>query len=125
MSLNSYLVRGDKVAMIDLVREWTGTSGNMLQRIKSVLPNVGDIDYIVLNHLEPDHTGLALALRQLAPNAEIITSPKGVDLVPVFYGIEDNVRAVQSGDELDLGQGKKFVFAEIPNVHLAGNNGYL
>src|SRR5271157_402687 len=117
VSLNSYLVRGDKTAIIDLVREWTGTSGNMLQRIKSVLPNVGDIDYIVLNHLEPDHTGWLFTLRQLAPNAEIITSPKGVDLVRAFYGIEDNVRAVQTGDELDLGQGKKFVFAEIPNVH--------
>ena len=56
-------------------------------------------------------------LKLLAPNAEIITTQKGVDLVDGFFGIKSNVRAVKTGDIIDLGKGKRLRFVEIPNVH--------
>ncbi len=117
VSLNAYVVKGDKTAVIELVREWGGASQTFLQNLESIPVKLQDIDYIVLNHLEPDHTGFTHTLRHLAPNAQIICTEKGAALVDGFYGIKDNIRIVKSGDTLDLGQGKELVFAEIPNVH--------
>ncbi len=117
VALNSYIVKGDKIAIIELVREWGGASHILLENMKSIPVDVKDIDYIILNHLEPDHTGFTYTLHQLAPKAEIIATPKGVELVDGFYEIKNNVKTVKTGDTLDLGQGKEFMFAEIPNVH--------
>jgi len=117
VTLNAYVVKGDKTAVIELVREWGGASLTLLQNLKSLGVAPQDINYIVLNHLEPDHSGFTYTLRNLAPNAEIICTQRGTALVDGFYGIKDNVRAVKTGDTLDLGQGKEIVFAEIPNVH--------
>ncbi len=116
VSLNSYIVRGEKTAIIDLVREWKGSAMDFHRQIKSLGISVGDIDYIVLNHLEPDHTEILLALTQSVPNAQIVTTEKGAALVESFYGITKNIRVVKSGDILDLG-GKTLVFYEIPFVH--------
>ena len=117
VSLNAYVLKGERTAIIELVREWGGASQIFLQNLKSLGVAPGDIDYIVLNHLEPDHTGFTYTLRNLAPKAEIICTQKGVALVDGFFGIKDNVRAVKTGDTLNLGQGKELAFAEIPNVH--------
>ena len=117
VALNSYIVKGDKIAIIELVREWAGASHILLENLNSIPINVEDIDYIILNHLEPDHTGFTYLLHKLAPKAEIITTKRGAALVEGFYGIENNVRIVKTGDRIDLGQGKELVFTEIPNVH--------
>jgi len=117
VTLNAYVVKGEKTAIIELVREWGGASLTLLQNLKSLGIAPQNIDYIVLNHLEPDHTGFTYTLRNLAPNAEIICTQKGAALVDGFYGIKDNVRAVKTGDTLNLGQGKELAFAEIPHVH--------
>lgn len=118
VSINSYVVKGEKIALVDLVKEGGGgSSENLIGQLASIDIKPQDVDYLILNHLEPDHTGYLANFRILCPNAEIITSEKGVPLVEAFYGITENVRAVADGDELDLGAGKKFVFAYIPNVH--------
>lgn len=117
VSLNSYLVKGDKVAVIELVREWSGSSTEFMQQLHSAGVSCMDIDYIILNHLEPDHTQFLTNLRRMAPQATIISSPKGIELVQYFYGMTDNVRAVQDGEELDLGGGKRLVFYHTPFVH--------
>lgn len=56
-------------------------------------------------------------LKLLAPDVKIITTQKGAALVEGFFGIKDNIQVVKTGDELDLGKGKKLKFTEIPNVH--------
>jgi anaerobic nitric oxide reductase flavorubredoxin len=117
VSLNAYVVKGDKVAVIDLVREWGGASMTFLDALRSISISPADVDYIVLNHLEPDHTGFLNTLRSLSPQAQIITTQKGAALVDGFYGITDNVMVVKTGDSVDLGKGKKLMFTEIPNVH--------
>jgi flavorubredoxin len=75
------------------------------------------VDYLILNHLEPDHTGWLAEFRQKSPKAEIISTAKGVNLVKSFYKIEDGLRAVKDGDTLDLGKGKVLTFRETPNIH--------
>ena len=118
VTINSYIVRGDKTAIIDIVKSsGGGSSASLSQQFKSIGIEPEDIDYIIMNHLEPDHTGYLPVLAKFCPNAEIVTSKKGKPLVEAFYHINDNVRAVGDGDTLDLGGGKVLHFFDVPNVH--------
>ena len=117
VTINSFVVKGDKIAIIDLVRDWSGAQSTLIDELKSIGISIKDVDYFIVNHLEPDHTGDLRGFNELSGKAEIITSKKGKPLVEAFYGITENVRAVSSGDTLDLGQGKVLTFYDIPNVH--------
>jgi len=117
VSLNSYLVKGDKVALIDLVRDWAGAPEALETGLSQAGVKLEEVDYLVLNHLEPDHTGWLAEFRRRAPTAEILATAKGAALVESFYKIKDGVRSVKTGDELDLGQGLVLKFVEAPNVH--------
>ncbi|MFW9941238.1 MAG: FprA family A-type flavoprotein [Candidatus Thorarchaeota archaeon] len=117
VALNSYVIKADKVAVIELVREWGGASMTLLENLKSLSISTKDIDYIVLNHLEPDHTGFTYILRSIAPKSRIVTTEKGTALLDAFYGIKDNIITVKTGDSIDLGNGKTLEFIEIPHVH--------
>ena len=117
VALNSYIVKGEKVALIELVREWGGAAHRLIKNLESIDLSIKDIDYLILNHLEPDHTGFTYLVKSLNPNVEILATKRGVELVEAFYGIKDNLKVVNTEDELDLGGGKKFTFTEIPNVH--------
>jgi len=117
VSLNSYLVKGEKAAIIDLVREWSGSSTEFVQQLQSIGIECADVSYVILNHLEPDHTQFLRNLHIMAPQATILASPKGVEMVQAYYGITDNVHAVQDGEELDLGGGRKLIFYHTPFVH--------
>src|SRR5690606_34320631 len=75
-----------------------------------------DIDYVVVNHLEPDHTGWIESFRAIREKFQIVTSEKGKPLLEAFYGITEDIRTVRTGDTLDLG-GRRLKFAEIPHVH--------
>ena len=57
VTLNSYVIKGNKIALIDLVRDWQGAPIYLTEQLKSIGVTLDKIDIIVLNHLEPDHTG--------------------------------------------------------------------
>jgi flavorubredoxin len=117
VSLNSYIVRGEKIALIDLVRDWVDAPRQLEEALSSVNLAFSDIDYLILNHLEPDHTGWLGKFRELNPKVEVVSTSKGINLVKSFYKIESGLRAVKEGDTLDLGAGKALVFFETPNLH--------
>jgi len=117
VSLNSYVVKGEKNALIDLVRDWDNAPVQLMNQLAAIGLNGEKIDYLILNHLEPDHTGWLGEFHTQFPNAEIITSKKGVALVKSFYKFDDGVRAVGDGDSLDLGGGRNLQFFDAPNVH--------
>jgi flavorubredoxin len=117
VSLNSYLVKGEKIALLDLVRDWVGAPTQLSDELASIGVSFKDIDYLILNHLEPDHTGWLAEFKKLNPKVEILSTAKGVELVKSFYKITDGLRAVKTGDVLDLGAGKVLHFVEAPNVH--------
>lgn len=117
VSLNSYLVKGEKIALIDLVRDWVGAPGELAGQLASIGLGLDDIDYLVLNHLEPDHTGWLNEFRAINPEATILATQKGIDLLRSFYKQEEGLRAVKTGDRLDLGEGMSLDFFEAPNVH--------
>ena len=117
VSLNSYAVKGEKIALVDLVRDWTDAPKQLEEELAGIGIAFSDIDYLVLNHLEPDHTGWLAEFRKINPKVEIIATAKGVELVKSFYKISEGLRAVKTGDTLDLGAGKILHFIEAPNVH--------
>ncbi len=115
--LNSYVVQGtDSIAFIDLVKDWEGAVSSIEAQLEALNLSFADVDYLVLNHMEPDHTGSLAALCKKNPRMKILCTKKAVPLVEAFYNISENVRAVGSGDSVDLG-GKTLVFEETPNIH--------
>lgn len=117
VSLNSYVVRGEKIALIDLVRDWTEAPKQLAEELASIGVKFEDVDYLVLNHLEPDHTGWLAEFKAINPRVEILATAKGVELVKSFYKIDSGLRAVKTGEVLDLGKGMALHFVETPNVH--------
>jgi flavorubredoxin len=116
VSLNMYLVKGEKLALIDLFRDWSNTPERMIGAMTSAGTAFDKIDYLVLNHLEPDHTGWLRDFRAINPNAEIIATAKGISLVKTFFKEERGLRTVKNGEKLDLG-GVELTFFETPNIH--------
>lgn len=116
VSLNSYVVKGEKTAIIDLVDDWDGAPENMVKQLKSIGLEKSDIDYIILNHLEPDHTGWLYGFLENISNIEIVTTPKGEKMLREFFKYEGKVKSVLDGDTLDLG-GKELTFYHAPFVH--------
>jgi len=113
VSYNAYLICDEKTAIIDLAKAFK--SDEFLGQI-SQIANVEDIDYIVINHMEPDHSGLLSIFRRLAPNAVLLGTEKTQDMLKAFYGISENVRVVADGETLSLGE-HALQFVSTPFVH--------
>ncbi len=117
VSLNSYIIRGDKTAIVDGVCGWDGVPESLLQLLSQLEVEVSSVEYLVVNHTEPDHSGWIEAFRKINPDATIICSKKAKELLNGFFGEVDNITVVKEGDSLDLGKGHVLQFADIPNVH--------
>ncbi|HCS48727.1 MAG TPA: MBL fold metallo-hydrolase, partial [Candidatus Aminicenantes bacterium] len=113
VTYNSYLVKGDKTALIDLTKSIK--ADEYISQIEELI-DVSKIDYIVVNHMEPDHTGLLRIFRKLAPQAVILGSAKTKEMLRGFFGVEDGVRVVADGETLPLG-GATLRFLSTPFVH--------
>jgi anaerobic nitric oxide reductase flavorubredoxin len=113
VSYNAYLILDRKKALIDLSKALK--TDEFFYQVEERTP-LAELDYIVLNHLEPDHTGVIRTLRQLAPRAVILGSAKMKEMLASFYDLTENVRAVEDGEVLDLGQ-RKLEFFYTPFVH--------
>ncbi len=116
VTLNSYVVSAGKTALIDLAKDWEGSIGQYEAQLANAGTSFEKIDYLVLNHLEPDHTAFILELRRRNPSVEIISTPKGIAMVRNFFKITEGLREAKTGDSLDLG-GKRLEFFETPNIH--------
>ncbi len=113
VSYNSYLVDGDKKALIDLAKGFK--TDEFLSQVAEVV-DPARLDYIVINHMEPDHTGILGVLRRLAPQATILLTEKARDMLAAFYQVTDNVRVVTDGETLSLGS-HTLQFFSTPFVH--------
>ncbi len=113
VSYNSYLVTGVKTALIDLVKD--DHAGALLDQIGEIV-EPASIDYVIINHMEPDHTGAIKLLRQVAPDVTFIASAKAAPLLDAYFGVTNRVRVVEDGESLDLG-GTILQFHMIPFVH--------
>lgn len=114
VSYNSYLIDDDKVCLIDSVEFDFFTQ--FIENIREVL---GDrkIDYLVINHMEPDHSGSIALVKKYYPDVKVIGNKKTFGMLSGFYGLQDdNNIEVNNGDTIDLGTYQlKFVLT--PMVH--------
>lgn len=113
VSYNSYLIKDEKTALIDTVE--MGTDAGYLSWVENLLDG-RELDYLVINHMEPDHSGEIGAIVRRYPNVEIVGNQKTFKILEAYYGINSNLLDVCDGAELNLGYHKlKFVFT--PWVH--------
>ena len=114
VSYNSYIVKGEKVALIDTVH--VAHSSRFIERVKEITGN-NPIDYLIINHMEPEHSGSIQAIMSAYPSLKIIGNSKTAAMIKGYYGISENVITIADGDTLDLGGGKVLKFYLTPMVH--------
>ncbi len=117
VTLNSYIVKGDKTAIIDGVIGWDGVAETLYKSLEEINVNPKDIDYLIVNHMEPDHSGWIESFAKIKEDFTIICTDRAARLVNSFYGDTDRIRVVKEGDTLDLGNGKILSFHPVANVH--------
>jgi len=113
---SSYIVQGEKTAIIDGVIGWDGIPETLYKNLEEIGVDPQNIDYLIVNHMEPDHSGWISNFRKIKDNFTVICTEKAAKMVASFYG-EENIRVVKEGDTLDLGKGKVLSFHPVPNVH--------
>ena len=117
VSVNSYIVQGEKTAIIDGVCGWDGVPETLFEQLDKINVPLESIDYVIINHMEPDHSGWLEDFKKIRPEFTVLTSEKAVPLLEAFFDITVDVRVVKPGDTLDLGGGRVLAFEYIPNVH--------
>jgi len=113
VSYNSYLIVDDKTALIDTIED--RAAGNYIERIETLL-NGRSLDYLIINHMEPDHSGEIKEIFNHFKGVKLVGNAKTFKMVEAYWGIKDNLVQVDDGDTLDLGyHNLKFVMT--PWVH--------
>jgi flavorubredoxin/flavin reductase (DIM6/NTAB) family NADH-FMN oxidoreductase RutF len=111
---NSYLVKGEKIALVDT------SHAKFKQLYFDTLTNLIDpqtIDYLIVSHTEPDHSGLVKDLLQLNPKITVVASKVAIQFLEGFIHIPFLRQIVKNGDRLDIGNGHIFEFVNAPNLH--------
>lgn len=112
-SYNSYLIKEEKIALIDTV--WTPFAKEFVENLKKEV-NLDSIDYIVANHAENDHSGALPELMRYIPDVPIYCTKNGVKSLTGLYHQDWNFKTVKTGDKLSLGS-KELIFVEAPMLH--------
>ncbi|MGN1151550.1 MAG: FprA family A-type flavoprotein [Lachnospiraceae bacterium] len=115
VSYNSYVILDDKVAVMDSVDLRAGTV--WFSNLDEVLEG-REPDYLVVNHLEPDHSGNIQNFMEKYPKAQLVLSMKAQSMLPQFFemDMQERCMAVKEGDELNLGS-HTLTFVMAPMVH--------
>lgn len=115
MAYNSYVIMDDKIAVMDTVDARFGSE--WLDNLETVLAGRKP-DYLVVQHMEPDHSANIARFMDAYPQAVIVSSPKAFVMIGQFFGTEyaDRRIVVQEGDTLALGK-HTLTFVAAPMVH--------
>lgn len=112
-SYNSYLIRDEKTVLIDTV--WSPFSKEFVSNLKREI-DLKKIDYIIINHAEPDHSGALLDLMKEIPDTPIYCTKNGMDIIRGHYHKDWDFVTVKTGDTLDIGS-NKLTFIEARMLH--------
>lgn len=112
-SYNSYLIKEDKVALIDTV--WKPFSKEFIENLSKEI-DLNKIDYIIANHAEIDHSGALPELMRHIPDTPIYCTKNGVKSLKGHYHQDWNFQVVKTGAKLSLGN-KELIFVEAPMLH--------
>ncbi|MEM8829273.1 MAG: diflavin flavoprotein [Cyanobacteria bacterium P01_G01_bin.19] len=111
---NSYLIRGDKTALVDT------SHAKFRQLYLDALQGLIDpkeIDYLIISHTEPDHSGLVKDFLELAPQAIVVAAKMAIKFLEDLVHQPFNRQIVRNGDQIDLGRGHIVEFVNAPNLH--------
>ncbi|MBE9239126.1 diflavin flavoprotein [Anabaena aphanizomenioides LEGE 00250] len=111
---NSYLIRGEQTVLIDTSHQKFRQL--YLDTLKGLV-NPKTIDYIIVSHTEPDHSGLVEDVLQLAPRATVLASKVALQFLEGLVHDPFSKRIVKSGDRINIGQGHEIEFVSAPNLH--------
>ena len=111
---NSFLIRGEKTALVDTSHEKFRQL--YLDTLKGLI-NPTEIDYLIISHTEPDHSGLVKDVLQLAPDLTVVGSKVAIQFLEDFVHQPFKRLIVKNGDKLDLGKGHVLEFVNAPNLH--------
>ncbi|MGI6092881.1 MAG: anaerobic nitric oxide reductase flavorubredoxin [Veillonellaceae bacterium] len=110
---NSYLIRDEKIVLIDTV--WAPFAEEFVHNLRKEI-DLNKIDYIIANHGEVDHSGALTELMKYIPNTPIYCTANGVKSIKGQYHQDWNFQVVKTGDRLNIGS-KELVFIEAPMLH--------
>ncbi|MDR1681016.1 MAG: FprA family A-type flavoprotein [Prevotellaceae bacterium] len=113
ITYNAYIIDDEKTALIDTVD--ASASGDFLERIEAQLQG-RQLQYIVVNHMEPDHSGMIDALTKRYPELRIVGNRRTFKVLESYFGITRNLVEVSDGDRLELGH-HSLRFIMTPWVH--------
>jgi anaerobic nitric oxide reductase flavorubredoxin len=111
---NSYLVKEEKNVLIDTV--WKPFAKEYVANLEKEI-SLNDIDYVIVNHAEIDHSGALPELMAKIPDTPIYCTKKALESIKGHYHRDWNFNVVKTGDTLDIGNGKKIVFVEMTMLH--------
>ncbi|MDM9381821.1 diflavin flavoprotein [Chlorogloeopsis sp. ULAP01] len=111
---NSFIIRGEQTALVDTSHEKFRQL--FLDTLKNQI-NPVDIDYLIISHTEPDHSGLVKDVLQLAPDVTVVGSKVAIQFLEDLVHQPFKRRIVKNGDRLDLGNGHELEFVIAPNLH--------
>ena len=111
---NSYLIRGEKIALVDTSHE--KFRSQYLNRLQELV-DLSLLDYLIISHTEPDHSGLVKDILALAPQITVVGSKVAIQFLEDFVHQPFTRQIVKSGDHLDLGKGHLLEFVSAPNLH--------
>jgi flavorubredoxin len=111
---NAYLIKDQKTALVDTVK--APFANELVEHIKELV-TLEKIDYIIVNHVEMDHSSSLPVIAKLAPQAKIYSTARGKEELIKHFGAEfERVDIVKSGDKIELGK-KTLTFLEAPMLH--------
>jgi flavorubredoxin len=110
---NAYLIVDDKIALVDTV--YTPYAGEMIDRVREIV-SPEEIDYIIANHVEMDHSGAIGEVLKKTPEAKVVGTARCRQGLMKHYFGEWDFQVVKTGDEIDLG-GRRLRFIEAPMLH--------
>jgi anaerobic nitric oxide reductase flavorubredoxin len=113
VSYNAYLINDEKKAVVDLSKALK--TDEFFDQIDQVT-DISRLDYVIINHMEPDHSGVLGMLRRIAPQLTILCTEKARAMLEAFYGLTEGIHVVQDGETLPLGE-HTLRFVHTPFVH--------
>ncbi len=105
VTVNSYIVKGEKTAIIDGVCGWDGTPESLLKMLEEMAINPKDIDYLVVSHMEPDHSGWIGELKKLTNDFQIVCTKKAAALMDLFTNMKVISKLLKKAMNLILDKG--------------------